>query len=149
MSAVLVHATCVVLDDAGILLQGPSGAGKSTLAGMLISRWHQKGRFARLVGDDRIALDQKSGRLLARSHPVVAGQLEIRSLGIISIAFEPAAVVRAVIEFVPEMPERMPDVAALACGLMGVCLPCLRMVPRNESVDLIETFLTHANVRIA
>ncbi len=145
----MVHATCIVLDDAGILLRGASGAGKSTLAGVLISRWRRNGQFARLVGDDRIALARKSGRLLARTHAAVAGQLEIRGLGIISIAFEPAAVVRAVIEIVPEVPERMPDAASLACELLGVCLPCLRVPSRDTSVEAIETFLKQSLVRAA
>ena len=57
----LVHATCVALDGAGVLLRGPSGSGKSDLALRLIDGG------ARLVADDQVALSAEAGRLVARA----------------------------------------------------------------------------------
>ena len=51
-----VHATCVVVDGAGVLIRGPSGSGKSTLARRLIELGQARGLEVALVGDDRIHL---------------------------------------------------------------------------------------------
>ena len=75
-----LHATCLVIGEAGVLLRGPSGAGKSTLARRLISTALRDGRYASLVGDDRVRLEAVAGRLVARPHPAIAGRLEVRGV---------------------------------------------------------------------
>jgi HPr kinase/phosphorylase len=76
-----IHASCIARDDAGVLLLGPSGAGKSDLALRLIDRGFI------LVADDRV--DIAAG--IARPPPALAGLLEIRGLGIVRLAYLPAA----------------------------------------------------------
>jgi hypothetical protein len=49
--------------------------------------------------------------------------VERRGSGIVSCGFEPAAVVRLVIELVRGPLERMPDTKNLTIGLAGVTLP--------------------------
>ena len=79
-----IHATAVALPDAqvgdwAVLLRGPSGAGKSDLALRLIDRG------AVLVSDDQTLLSVAGDRLLAAPPDTIAGQLEVRGLGIAAL----------------------------------------------------------------
>lgn len=84
-----VHASCIVLadagrpfgapPDAGVLLLGPSGAGKSDLALRLVMHG------AVLVADDRTELFLDRGQLMARPPQALASLLEIRGVGIVEI----------------------------------------------------------------
>lgn len=89
-----VHATCLLLDEVGLLLRGPSGCGKSTLARALLD-----GGKARLVGDDRVLLSSAHGRVIARGHPAVAGLIELRGIGPLAAArTAEAAVLRLLVD---------------------------------------------------
>ncbi|MGJ3262303.1 MAG: HPr kinase/phosphorylase [Salinarimonas sp.] len=120
-----VHATCVLLGEAGVLIRGASGAGKSRLALDLLEAARARGLFARLVGDDRIRLDARHGRLVARPHPAIAGLIERRGIGLLARPHAPAAVVRLVIDLVPEPPPRLPEAAAGEATILRVRLPRL------------------------
>ncbi len=78
---VMIHANALLLGSAGVLLRGPSGAGKSGLGLELIHLAQGRGLFARLIGDDRVALVRRHGRLVARPHPAIAGAIEERGRG--------------------------------------------------------------------
>jgi serine kinase of HPr protein (carbohydrate metabolism regulator) len=136
-----LHASCVVLGEAGVLIRGPSGSGKSQLARRLVSAYPG---FARLVGDDRVRVEAVNGRLLARPVPAIAGMLEIRGLGLMPTAFEPAAVVRLVVDARLELPERLPDDADGRVAIAGVTLP--RISGRLES--LVEQVLWRVNASV-
>lgn len=79
MAEVNIHASCVALGTAGVLLLGKSGAGKSDLALRLIDEG------AVLVADDRTILFAKKGLLQARAPDSIRGLLEIRGLGIVTL----------------------------------------------------------------
>lgn len=136
-----LHATCVVLGEAGVLIRGPSGSGKSRLARRLLSAY---GGFGRLVCDDRVHVKALNGRLLARAVPAIAGMLEIRGLGLMPTAFEPAAVVRLVVDALPEPAERLPEEANAIVDIAGVTLP--RVAGRLES--LTEEVLWRVNASV-
>ncbi|MFL4972164.1 MAG: HPr kinase/phosphorylase, partial [Microvirga sp.] len=87
-----IHATCVVIGEAGILIRGASGSGTSSLAGALLAGAALAGRFGRLVGDDRVEIAVLNGRLVARPVKPIEGRLEVRGIGIVALAHEPAAV---------------------------------------------------------
>jgi HPr Serine kinase C-terminal domain len=78
-----IHASAVRTGDRAVLIRGPSGAGKSRLAFDLILAG-RAGQIAEtvLVGDDRVHLDVRSGRLMVRPADVLEGLIEIRGLGI-------------------------------------------------------------------
>jgi hypothetical protein len=76
--------------------------------------------FARLVADDRVALEARHGRLLARPPENLAGKIEVHGLGIRTVPFEPVAVVGFVADL-GEEGERMPPPDTVA--LEGVILP--------------------------
>lgn len=93
-----IHATAVVVGEAGILILGPSGSGKSALALALIARAREAGLFAALVGDDRVWLRAISGRLVAAGAAHMAGMIERRGVGIVTDAWAPEAVVRLAVD---------------------------------------------------
>jgi HPr kinase/phosphorylase len=106
-SSPTIHATCFVVDGRGILLRGASGAGKSRLALHFIETAPEKGRTARLVGDDRIHLDAEGGRLIASVPARIAGLIErrapgLRDAGIETIDFQPSAAVSLVVDILPD-----------------------------------------------
>ncbi|HEX4303797.1 MAG TPA: HPr kinase/phosphatase C-terminal domain-containing protein [Rhizomicrobium sp.] len=109
-----IHATCVMLDkaaptpfgfyDAGVLLLGDSGMGKSDLALRLIEQG------ALLVSDDRTDLFVEKGKLHARAPAALAGLIEARGLGILSLSFQDSVEVKLAVQLVsvgtvPRMPE--------------------------------------------
>ncbi|MFN3764374.1 MAG: HPr kinase/phosphorylase [Aliihoeflea sp.] len=127
-----VHATLVILGDRGVLITGPSGSGKSSLALDLIV--HARG-FALLVSDDRVLIEKRAdGRLIGRAPSVIAGQIEMRGIGIVARSFEPRAVVDLVVDLVdPESVERMPD-ATFWNGLPFLRLPWRACTPARQHV---------------
>lgn len=136
-----LHASCVLLDEAGVLIRGASGSGKSALCLALLDRSFLEGRHARLVGDDRIRLEAHHGRLVARPHPALAGLIEIRGLGLRRLAAHaPAAVVRLVVDLVAEA-ERLPTEASATALLLGVAVPRLALEPRHPREYLIREAL--------
>ena len=88
---VSVHASGVVVWRGGIVIRGASGAGKSSLALALLDAAAQAALFGALIGDDRLLLSRAIGRLIARGHPAIRGQIEQRGVGILEIGAEPAA----------------------------------------------------------
>ncbi|HWG04096.1 MAG TPA: HPr kinase/phosphatase C-terminal domain-containing protein [Beijerinckiaceae bacterium] len=133
-----IHATAVAVGESGILIRGASGAGKSRLALAVIDEAHRRGLFARLIGDDRVTLTFSGGRLLAHAHPSIAGLIEERGAGILAVAHEASAVVRAVVDLADERSERsprLPDAAEKSADIGGVPLPRLSLEPSRPASD--------------
>lgn len=129
---VSIHAAAVIVGEAGILIRGVSGAGKSSLALALVEAARARGLFASLVADDRVLLEARAGRLIARPHPAIAGQVERRGQGIGPIVHEPVAVLRCVMDFAPALgelgaPDRLPDEGDDKTMIQNVQLPRLTM----------------------
>lgn len=96
MDALNIHATCVKLaSGAGVLLMGPSGSGKSDLAIRLIDGG------AVLVADDRCDLSVEGSSLIARPPATLAGLIELRGVGIVTIPYAELVAVSLVVELVP------------------------------------------------
>lgn len=111
-------ASAIVYHGAGILIRGAPGAGKSTLALMLIDDG------GRLVGDDRVHLGARNGRIIASGHGAVPGLIELRGRGLVERPFERSAIVRLVVDCVaPDRIERLPEPSSLTATLLGVRLP--------------------------
>ena len=99
MATPTIHASAVLVGARAVLIRGPSGSGKSSLAlALLQAADHGALPFARLVGDDRVHVEAAHGRLLVRPAATLAGQIEVRGLGIRRMAHEPVAVVGLVVE---------------------------------------------------
>lgn len=123
------HASALVIGERGLLLMGPSGAGKSALAGRLIAEARAQGLFARLIGDDRVAIARVGNRLLVSGHPAIAGRIEQRGIGILPAEPLEKAVLSGVVAL-EATPERLPDSAAREIGIEGIRLP--RLVIRDD-----------------
>ena len=129
-SPLRLHASAVVIGEAGILIRGASGSGKSTLALALITLASQAGRFARLVADDRTELLATGDRLVARPVVPLEGIVERRGLGLTPEPHAGAVVVRLLVDLAAEEPARMPEPEDLVDSLAGIDLPRLRMTGR-------------------
>lgn len=139
-SPLRLHASAVVIGEAGILIRGASGTGKSSLALALIALAQARGHFARLVADDRTQIDVRAGRLLASPVPPIEGLIERRGLGLTPEPHLAVAVIRLVIDCGAE-PERMPEPEALVETISGITLPRLALLPRPGDERLILTAL--------
>jgi HPr kinase/phosphorylase len=122
----LIHATCVAVDGAGVLLRGAPGGGKSDLALRLIDGG------ALLVADDQVALAAEGGALVARAPATLRGKLEVRGLGIVEMPPLDAAPVALVVDLVVrEAVERLPD--RDRCSLFGHSLRWMEMAAFDAS----------------
>lgn len=129
------HANCVVVGDIGILIRGKSGSGKSTLSRRLIDLARQRGHFSRLVGDDRIAVHAVGHQLIAEGHPAIAGQMELRGIGVVETRFEPRVVIRLLVDCVPMLDQRIPEASSLPIELLGVA--CNHIFMTLDGADII------------
>ena len=135
--AARIHATAIAIGEAGILIRGASGAGKSTLALALIGLAAGSGRFARLVGDDRVALAASAGRLVARPVAPLEGVVERRGRGHTPPPPTPAPVRRRGVDPRRAEPARWPPPEDLVDNLCGIDLPRLRVAGRAGDERLV------------
>jgi HPr kinase/phosphorylase len=128
-----VHATALVLGETGVLIRGPSGSGKSGLALALLALGRARRLFASLIGDDRVWIRMENRQILARGAPAILGLIERRGFGIVETPTEPCAIVRLVVDLLPqgERVSRLPDDGFLKAFLCGVELP--RLIFDRES----------------
>lgn len=91
VKSTILHASAVKLPAGGVLLLGPSGSGKSSLAMQLID--HYGGQ---LIADDRVCLSENGASLEAAPPDNLAGLLELRGLGIVTMAYQTADINMAV-----------------------------------------------------
>jgi HPr kinase/phosphorylase len=122
-----VHATALVIGEAGVLVRGPSGSGKSALALALLALASDRKLFARLIGDDRVSISSKNQRIQVRGTPNIQGLIERRGFGIVEAPTEPCAIVRLVVDLLPrhQPGARLPDEAARTAFLAGIPTPRL------------------------
>ena len=110
----------------GIMIEGPSGAGKSDLALRALAHGFQ------LVADDRVLLWAADGRLYGRAPDILAGQIEVRGLGIVTAPArrfcEVCLLVRAGVA------DRMPEPATQT--VLGVSTQLLKVAPFEVSAPI-------------
>jgi serine kinase of HPr protein (carbohydrate metabolism regulator) len=96
-----LHVSSIAIDGRAVLIEGESGAGKSDLALRLIDRG------ATLISDDYTLL-QRAGRELIASPPdTIAGQIEVRGLGILPMPHVEKIAVALLVRLT-DAPERLP-----------------------------------------
>ncbi len=137
---VQVHATCVKLGQAGrpfrapasagVLILGPSGAGKSDLALRLIAQG------AILVADDRTDLVVRRGALYAKAPARIAGLIEVRGVGVLSIPYTEEVRLGMAVSLVRKV-ERLPRAEKYLpprqlAGIKSSC-PLLRVIAEEAS----------------
>ena len=92
-----IHGSCAARDGVGVLLTGAPGIGKSDLVLRLIARGFV------LVADDRVEIDG----LDAGPPAALAGLLEVRGLGIVTLPFAAPVRLALAVELARDVP-RLP-----------------------------------------
>lgn len=134
MQMIRVHGTCVAIDGEGVLLRGAPGSGKSDLALRLIDGG------ASLVADDQTELTRRGGTITAAAPAAIAGQIEVRGVGILPCPSVAAARLSLVVDLVAaDAVERLPE--AQSCVYLGRPVPLLRLAAFEAS--------TPAKIRLA
>ena len=108
----VIHATCVAIKKRGLLIIGPSGSGKSSLGLALMALG------AKLVSDDRTALANKAGRLVAKCPPAIRGLIEAHGLGLIRAKTQVTATIALVVDLGQQESHRLPPFRRTSlCGI--------------------------------
>lgn len=129
-----IHATCVSLDNQGVILRGPSGSGKSDLALRLIDQGGM------LIADDRVDLIHQGGSIIASSPQEISGLLEVRGVGIIRLACLASIAVGLVVDLVDSKDmQRLPE--TVSTQLYGIEIRYLELNAFESS--------TPAKIRLA
>ena len=123
-----ILAGCVAIDGRAVLILGQPGSGKSSLALALIDRG------AVLVGDDGVTLEAHGGRLIASPPPNIAGLIEVRNVGLITLPTASGVPVALALKL-DQAAERLPE-AAEVFELDGASVPMLRLSPGSPVVAL-------------
>ncbi|MDC8755154.1 serine kinase [Erythrobacter sp. sf7] len=119
----LIQASAVAIEGRALILEGPSGSGKSSLALALIDRG------ATLIGDDGVALAREGSRVLASPPPNIAGLLEIRGVGLVTLPTVADMPLALILSLVGEgHAERLPG-RLVTRDFFGVPIPVLPFAP--------------------
>jgi serine kinase of HPr protein (carbohydrate metabolism regulator) len=110
------------------------------LAGELLFEAERLGRFARLVGDDRGRVTTRNGRIVATPVAAIAGKLEVRGFGLLTLPYESSAIVRLVIDCLTNEASRLPTPGERSITLGGVSLSRIgaRMEPGLSRIILLR-----------
>ncbi|MES5046029.1 HPr kinase/phosphorylase [Rhizobium nepotum] len=147
-----LHATAIVVENTGILFTGPSGSGKSELAFSFLTEAERCGLPAALIADDQIFVYRDGENIIAERPEAIAGLLELRGSGVVSVNSIPSALLHFAVTTVlsPENP-RLPEddeVFSLPCGghLPLLRIPLSSLVPYGKFAALAHN-LFKTNVK--
>jgi serine kinase of HPr protein (carbohydrate metabolism regulator) len=132
----LIHGTCISLRADAAILKGASGTGKSDLALRFILGTPAELGPA-LIADDQINVVAKNGALIASAPATIAGQIEVRGIGIVNLPHREQAQVRLIIQLVDndDIP-RLPPSPLPSETVCGIALPVLALSPFEPSAHL-------------
>lgn len=133
-----VHGTAVALGGEAALIRGPSGAGKSDLALRCLAAAplaHIPHR-AELVADDQVQLERRGDVITVSAPATIAGRIEARGVGILTLPYRASAELRLVVDLVPpaEVP-RFPLQQPTAVYL-GIEVPIVRLAAFESSASV-------------
>lgn len=137
-AADLAHGTAVALGAKAALIRGGSGAGKSDLALRCIALpllAHVSLR-AELVSDDQVRLAAKEGGIEVAPPATIAGKIEVRGLGILTLPYRALARLALVVDLVP--PDEVPryPLEPESATYLGMDFPLVRIAPFEASAPV-------------
>ena len=123
-----IHASCVYINQKGVLILGAPGEGKSDLCLRLIM---DKG--GTLISDDRVDLVVEDGCIKASAPANIKGLLEVRGVGILTLPVIDSCFINLVINLVkdPKEIERLPEPSFYEFG--GIKVPQIKLWPFDVS----------------
>ena len=134
-SSATLHVSSVAIGDRAVLIEGESGAGKSDLALRLIDRG------ATLISDDYTLLQRTDGDVIALAPATIAGQIEVRGLGIVPLPFRDSVRVALLVRL-SDNPERFPEVEMR--HVVGIAIREVAIDGRSASAAIkVELALKH------
>lgn len=131
----IVHATCVSLQDRGLLILGRSGSGKSALALQML------GLGCELVADDRVALTVQYDSLIADAPPKLPSLIEARGVGILQAKLNGPAMLVAVVDMNKLENVRLPKRREIV--LKDRCLPLFYKIEGHHFAAAMVQLLKH------
>jgi serine kinase of HPr protein (carbohydrate metabolism regulator) len=120
-----IHASCVAVGDAGVLIEGAPGSGKSDLALRLIDAG------ATLVADDQVRLERRGEALFASVPAPLAGLIEVRGIGILRLGHASDIAIRLVVRLGDMPTERLPEPTLRT--LRGIAVPAIALAAFEAS----------------
>ncbi|WP_137678847.1 HPr kinase/phosphorylase [Aurantiacibacter suaedae] len=127
LNIVIANVSCVAIEGRAVLIEGPPGAGKSSLALALIESG------AGLIGDDGVTLEVRNGQLVASAPPNIAGLIEVRGVGLVTLPTTSAPVALAIV--LDEKAPRLPDGPGSA-SWCGIAVPRIALYPDPATAPL-------------
>jgi HPr kinase/phosphorylase len=125
---ITLHASCVSVNDKAVLIRGKPGSGKSDLALRLIDEG------AALVSDDQTELHLMGRRIVAHAPGSIAGKLELRGYGIVTLPVARGAPLALIVDLKPwNQIERLPEPETRREQLFGQWIAHIDMDPAMAS----------------
>jgi serine kinase of HPr protein (carbohydrate metabolism regulator) len=131
VTTALANVACVAIGNRAVLIEGAPGSGKSSLALTLIDRG------AVLIGDDGVTLEERNGRLWALPPPNIAGLIEIRNVGLVTLPTD-AAPLALTIRLDRAAPRHID--AAETVERAGHAIPSIALDPASPALPLRAEF---------
>lgn len=133
----IVHGTAIALRGHAALIRGASGSGKSDLALRCLGLASPLiGTPALLISDDETVLTIRGGDILVSAPATIAGLIEVRGIGILSVPTAAEARLALVADLcAPQAYARMPD-PKLSADILGRPVPRLDFAPFEVSAAL-------------
>ena len=116
----ILHASCVAIENSAVLMIGPSGSGKSAMALQLMALG------AVLVSDDKTHVKLRDQNIIATAPTTIKGLIEARHVGILTADTCDVAVVRLIVDLEQVEQDRLPP--HRTHNLLGQTLPVLHNV---------------------
>lgn len=138
MSTLCLHATTISLNGSAVLIRGASCSGKSSLA-LMVLETVGTGLGAEvitttLVADDQTVLLLRDGQIYASPPATIAGLLEVRGQGILTVPFARDIPLVLVVDLKPSAEiDRLPEHKDMEAELLGLRLPCVTIDPHVPS----------------
>ncbi|MCJ8142654.1 HPr kinase/phosphatase C-terminal domain-containing protein [Ancylobacter sp. A5.8] len=137
-----IHASCVRVGEAGVLIRGAPGAGKSRLAfALVLAGGAGMVPPVRLVADDRVLLARRGDRLFASAPQNLAGLIEVRGAGIRRLPFLPEAAVDLVVDLDAGDAARLPAASARSVELEGIDIKRLSALGSGDVLQQVLALL--------